>query len=115
MRMVIRAALATCWCLVHSLAFAQAVTAPPATTVQVNRASRDTWTPLMDVLKAQRTPVTDAQMARLRELPIEAIWGALQGRRVPDCASSPASKGRSQARSWWAAPSPCDTCRCART
>jgi regulator of RNase E activity RraA len=53
--------------------------------VQVNRASRDTWTPVMDVLKTQRTPVTDAQMARLRELPIEAIWGALQGRQYELC------------------------------
>jgi 4-hydroxy-4-methyl-2-oxoglutarate aldolase len=85
MRTVTRVALATCSCLVHSLAFAQAATAPAATTVQVNRASRDTWTPLMDVLKTQRTPVTDAQMARLRELPIEAIWGALQGRQYQLC------------------------------
>jgi 4-hydroxy-4-methyl-2-oxoglutarate aldolase len=50
-------------------------------TVQVSRASRDTWTPVMDVLKAERTTVTDAQLQRLRELPIEAVWGALQGRR----------------------------------
>ena len=85
MRTVTRVALAACSCLVHSLAFAQAATAPAATTVQVNRASRDTWTPLMDVLKTQRTPVTDAQMTRLRELPIEAIWGALQGRQYQLC------------------------------
>lgn len=62
----------------------QAAAAPPApaaTTVPVNRAARDTWTPVMDVLKAQRTPVTDAQLARLRELPLEAVWGAIQGKR----------------------------------
>ncbi len=56
----------------------------PATsgpTVQVHRAARDTWTPVMDVLKAQRTPVTDAQLQRLAELPLEAIWGGLQGKR----------------------------------
>jgi 4-hydroxy-4-methyl-2-oxoglutarate aldolase len=36
----------------------------------------------MDVLKADRTAaVTDAQLQRLRELPIEALWGALQSRR----------------------------------
>src|SRR5688500_6042039 len=52
-----------------------------ATTVQVNRAARDTWTPLMDVLKASRdAPVTDAQLQRLRDLPLEAIWGSLQRR-----------------------------------
>ena len=56
-----------------------AATASP--TVQVNRASRDTWTPVMDVLESQRTPVTDAQLQRLTELPIEAVWGGLQGKR----------------------------------
>ena len=46
------------------------------------RAARDTWTPIMDVLKPSRgVTVTDAQLQRLRELPIEAVWGALQGRR----------------------------------
>jgi 4-hydroxy-4-methyl-2-oxoglutarate aldolase len=52
-----------------------------STVVQVNRAARDTWTPVMDVLKASRNAtVTDAQLQRLRELPLEAIWGALQRR-----------------------------------
>lgn len=55
--------------------------AAAARAVQVDRASRDTWTPLMDVLKPIRTPVTDAQLQRLRELPLEAVWGALQSRR----------------------------------
>lgn len=51
-------------------------------TAQVNRAARDTWTPVMDVLTPTRhMTVTDAQLQRLRELPIEAVWGALQGRR----------------------------------
>jgi 4-hydroxy-4-methyl-2-oxoglutarate aldolase len=62
-----------------SFAYAQAAASTP--TVQVNRASRDTWTPVMDVLKAQRTAVTDAQLQRLAELPIEAVWGGLQGKR----------------------------------
>jgi 4-hydroxy-4-methyl-2-oxoglutarate aldolase len=64
---------------------ATATAAPPAKTVQVNRASRDTWTPVMDVLKGARTPVTDAQLQRLRELPLEALWGSLQGRRYNFC------------------------------
>ena len=47
-----------------------------------NRAAKDTWTPIMDVLKASRSvEVTEAQLQRLRELPLEAIWGALQGKR----------------------------------
>lgn len=58
-----------------------AAPAPAAPTVQVNRASRDTWTPVMDVLRAQRRPVTDAQLERLAELPLEAIWGGLQAKR----------------------------------
>ena len=56
--------------------------APPAAasqqTVQVNRAAKDTWTPIMEVLQAMRAPVTDAQLQRLRELPLEALWGSLQ-------------------------------------
>lgn len=55
--------------------------AAPAKTVQVNRASRDTWTPLMDVLKPSRPAVPDAQLQRLRDLPLEAVWGALQRRQ----------------------------------
>ena len=45
---------------------------------QVKRASRDTWTPVMDVLKGDRPAVTDAQLQRLRDLPLEAVWGSLQ-------------------------------------
>lgn len=56
--------------------------AAATTTVQVNRASRDTWTPVMEVLKTSRSvAVTDAQLKRLLELPLEAVWGALQGKR----------------------------------
>ena len=63
-----------------SAGYGQSAAKPPQT-VQVNRASRDTWTPVMDVLKSQRTPVTDAQLQRLVELPLEAIWGGLQGKQ----------------------------------
>jgi regulator of RNase E activity RraA len=66
-------------------ASAQTAAASAPTTVSVNRASRDTWTPLMDVLRAQRTPATDAQIARLHQLPIEAIWGAIQGKGYQFC------------------------------
>jgi 4-hydroxy-4-methyl-2-oxoglutarate aldolase len=47
----------------------------------VNRAARNTWTPVMDVLQGKRAAVTDAQLQRLRELPLEAVWGALQSRK----------------------------------
>jgi 4-hydroxy-4-methyl-2-oxoglutarate aldolase len=62
-----------------ALAGAQAA-ATASAPVPVNRAARDTWTPVMEVLKAERSPVTDAQLQRLRELPLEAVWGSLQGK-----------------------------------
>jgi 4-hydroxy-4-methyl-2-oxoglutarate aldolase len=86
MRVLIRLGLAIALLAVPAAVFAQAAaTAAPAATVQVNRAARDTWTPLMDVLKTHRSPVGDRQLERLRELPIEAVWGALQGRQYHHC------------------------------
>jgi hypothetical protein len=37
------------------------------------RAQRDTWTPLMDVLKDKRTRVTDEQLSKMKALPVEAM------------------------------------------
>lgn len=74
-------ALLACGLGLPSVAHAQpAAAAPTAAPAQVTRAARDTWTPVMDVLKPERTPVTDAQLQRLRELPLEAVWGSLQGK-----------------------------------
>lgn len=42
------------------------------------RAQRDTWTPLMDVLKKDRPRVTDEQLARIAKYPIEALWNGVQ-------------------------------------
>jgi 4-hydroxy-4-methyl-2-oxoglutarate aldolase len=56
--------------------------ATPTTPTTPTRSARDTWTPIMDVLKSSRTvTVTDAQLQRLRDLPLEAVWGGLQGKR----------------------------------
>lgn len=49
------------------------------------RAQRDTWTPLMDVLAPKRTPVTDEQLAKMKALPVEAMWGAVQGKGYRFC------------------------------
>jgi 4-hydroxy-4-methyl-2-oxoglutarate aldolase len=49
------------------------------------RAQRNTWTPLMDVLAPKRTPVTDEQIERLRKLPIEVVWSAVQGKGYRHC------------------------------
>ena len=46
------------------------------------RASRVTFSPVMDVLKPTRQSVTDEQLAQLEALPLEAIWGALGDYRV---------------------------------
>lgn len=68
--------------LVAVLLMTTAVVSAQSPTVPVNRAARDTWTPVMEVLKSSRNvAVTDAQLQRLRDLPLEAVWGALQGRR----------------------------------
>ena len=42
------------------------------------RAERNTWTPLMDVLKKDRPRVTDEQLARIARYPIEALWNGVQ-------------------------------------
>jgi 4-hydroxy-4-methyl-2-oxoglutarate aldolase len=49
------------------------------------RTQRDTWTPLMDVLKDKRPRVTDEQLERLRNLSIENVWGAIQGKGYRHC------------------------------
>ena len=47
--------------------------------------SRDTYSPLMEVLRPTRTPVTDAQLAKLKAVPIEAVWGAVQRQKYLFC------------------------------
>ncbi len=49
------------------------------------RAQRDTWTPLMDVIGPKRTRATDEQLERLKNLPVEAAWGAVQGKNYRHC------------------------------
>jgi regulator of RNase E activity RraA len=65
------------WLLLPALASAQAAATAPAPA----RASRDTYSALMDVLRPSRTRVTDEQLARLKKLPIEAVWGGVQGKQ----------------------------------
>jgi regulator of RNase E activity RraA len=45
------------------------------------RASRDTYSAVMDVLRPARPRLTDDHIARLKKLPIEAVWGAVQGKQ----------------------------------
>lgn len=62
--------------IASAVALAQTQTSP----ARNQRASRDTYSPVVDVLKGERTVVTDQQLARLKAVPIEAVWGALQAR-----------------------------------
>jgi regulator of RNase E activity RraA len=49
------------------------------------RTQRDTWTPLMDALAPKRPRVTDEQLERLRNVSIENVWGAIQGKGYRHC------------------------------
>lgn len=40
------------------------------------RKNRNTYHPVIEVLKAKRTSVADEQLEELKKLPLEAIWGA---------------------------------------
>lgn len=42
------------------------------------RLRKDTYHPLIETMKPKMVRATDEQLAKLRELPIEAIWGALR-------------------------------------
>lgn len=47
--------------------------------------SRDTYSPVMEVLRPKRTRVTDEQLQRLKAFPIEAVWGAVQRQKYLFC------------------------------
>ena len=47
--------------------------------------SRDTYSPLLEVLRPARTRVSDEQLARLKAFPIEAVWGAVQRHKYLFC------------------------------
>jgi len=64
--------------------FAQAA-APAASPAQDLKFSRDTYSPLMEVLRPPRTRVSDDQLARLKAVPIEAVWGAVQRHKYLFC------------------------------
>lgn len=58
----------------------QVIAQTQSSTDSPRRTSRDTYSPVMDVLKPTRTVATDEQLRRLKAVPIEAVWGALQKR-----------------------------------
>src|SRR2546428_563328 len=68
-----------CFGLLAGLGFPQVVPDPKL------RANRNTYHPVMEILRDQRTSVTDQQLQQLKRLPIEAVWGILQGLGYTNC------------------------------
>jgi regulator of RNase E activity RraA len=67
-----------------ALAQATATAQAPAT-AREQKFSRDTYSPLMEVLQPKRTRVTDEQLQKLKAVPIEAVWGAVQRQKYLFC------------------------------
>ena len=63
-------------------AFPQAAATAPAKDLKY---SRDTYSPVMEVLRPSRTRATDAQLLKLKAVPIEAVWGAIQKKNYLQC------------------------------
>src|SRR5437870_3609852 len=49
------------------------------------RANKNTYSPLMDVLGPKRPRVTDEQLAKIKTLQIENLWGAVQNKGYKNC------------------------------
>ena len=62
--------------------FPQAAVPVPAKDL---RYSRDTYSPVMEVLRPSRPRATDAQLLKLKAVPIEAVWGAIQKKNYLQC------------------------------
>ena len=63
-------------------AFPQAAAPAPSKDLKY---SRDTYSPVMEVLRPSRPRATDAQLLKLKGAPIEAVWGAIQKKNYLQC------------------------------
>jgi regulator of RNase E activity RraA len=52
------------------------------------RLRKDTYHPLIETMKPQMVRATDEQLAKLKDLPMEAIWGALRGLNYTNAAAT---------------------------
>ena len=71
-----------------AFALAMAEPASPQTATapaKDSKYSRDTYSPVMEVLRPSRTRATDAQLLKLKAVPIEAVWGAIQKKNYLQC------------------------------
>jgi regulator of RNase E activity RraA len=73
---------------------ASAQVAPP----EALRANRDTYHPVVEVLKPKRVELTEEQLAPLKKLPLESIWGAVQSLGYRNCHVSGLLSTRPQER-----------------
>jgi regulator of RNase E activity RraA len=64
---------------------ALAQNAAPSSQSKDPRFSRDTYSPIMEVLRPKRTRVSDEQLEKLKTFPIEAVWGAIQRQKYLFC------------------------------
>jgi regulator of RNase E activity RraA len=49
------------------------------------KTNRDTYSPVMEVLREKRTRATDEQLERLKSFPLEAVWQAVQALGYRNC------------------------------
>lgn len=87
----------------YSICFACAAWLAAVAAAQVTpdpklRANRDTYHPVIELLKARRTPVTDQQLEQLKKLPLESIWAAIQRLKYTNCHYSGLKSTRPQER-----------------
>lgn len=79
-------------------AWLAAVAAAQVTPDPKLRANRDTYHPVIELLKARRTPVTGQQLEQLKKLPLESIWAAIQRLKYTNCHYSGLKSTRPQER-----------------
>jgi 4-hydroxy-4-methyl-2-oxoglutarate aldolase len=79
--LIVSLALLCCWVMytnVHSQS--SQITIPVGL-----RAQNNTYSPLLDVMAAKRTRVTDEQLAKLKTMQIENLWSAVQNKGYKHC------------------------------
>jgi 4-hydroxy-4-methyl-2-oxoglutarate aldolase len=73
--------LLSCWFTYTKVSSQSSQVAPPPGL----RANKNTFSPLLEVLAPKRTRVTDEQLAKLKTMQIENLWGAVQNKGYRHC------------------------------
>ena len=69
----------TYWKILPAMMLAAGVALGQVTPDPALSKNRNTYSPVMEYLKARRTPASDAQLDELKTFPFEAIWGTVKG------------------------------------